>query len=286
MKEMNNKNNNIDKSLRANTRNSRVAASIIQSLRTKQGKNKMWVIVEADEDEKVYGKFITSNCIVKVCAEEEEGNKGHKIVCEVVNAVLDKSNKIIGICDRDYRKYTNIYSDVSNIFYTDYRDLEMMILADDDIKIYLNENTKSQFNESYNKIEDLARYIGYIRIYNDVNRLFIIFHNKLKVGLYWDYTKQCVKEDAKNNILKVFELDEDKLDSFIEQYKLNNEHSCNIIRGHDITKLLKLALVRNEYTKHIDDIYNVYKINHFSKTKLYEDINSFADVSHSESIFQ
>ena len=131
----------------------------------------------------------------------------------------------------------------------------------------------------------MARYIGYIRIYNDVNRLFIIFHNKLKVGLYWDYTKQCVREDAKNNILKVFELDEDKLDSFIEQYKLNNEHSCNIIRGPDITKLIKLALVRNEYTKHIDDIYNVYKINHFSKTKLYKNINNFALNNYTENIF-
>lgn len=276
--------NNIDRSLRGNTRNSHVADSIIQSLKTDKGKNIVWMIVEAEDDEKVYRKFTTSKCVVKICANPGE-RKGHKLVCNVVDSVYSYTKNIVGICDSDYRKYTGSYSDVSNIFYTDCRDLEMMILNDSEICDSLCGKTDNHLNMAYKTVEELARFIGYIRIYNDVKQLSIIFHNKLKVGLYWDYNKHCIKDDAKSNILGQLDIECSELDDFINEKRLYAENSFDIIRGHDMIDLLKLALVKNVYGKCLDDIYNMYGIEHFSKTNLYKNINNFALNNYTENIF-
>lgn len=94
-------------------------------------------MVEAKDDADLYEKFLPRDTTVFVNASiDTSGIKGYANVEIIVRDVKAEEPRahIMGIRDTDYTRYENGYAASANIFLTDRRDLEMMLLASDSVK--------------------------------------------------------------------------------------------------------------------------------------------------------
>ena len=117
-----------------------VEGQIRAALQTPQKRNKLWIITESDYDSGVYERFFNDNVVVKP-AFDENGDGGCARVVRIVRNILDsgETQRIIGIRDADYMYYVPgkfRYSD--NIYHTDERDIEMMMLKAPSVIYALN----------------------------------------------------------------------------------------------------------------------------------------------------
>ena len=116
-------------------------AAIRQALMSPVGLRLVWVIVEAEEDVAVYEKFMQPNSTVVKTSESETGRKGYANVEIIVREIKEEVPvaHIMGIRDADYLRYKTDNTIPKNIFLTDRRDLEMMLLSTDSVKLALCE---------------------------------------------------------------------------------------------------------------------------------------------------
>lgn len=95
-----------------------------------------WVVVEAEEDVAVYERFMQPDSTVVKTSESETGRKGYANVELIVREIKQEVPvaHIMGIRDADYSQYEEGYTVPDNIFLTDRRDLEMMLLEAETVK--------------------------------------------------------------------------------------------------------------------------------------------------------
>ena len=134
---------------------------------------KIWCVVEADEDKKVYKKLLHSRVHIEVAsiasdAEPYKETHGCEAVEQVVADLLamNEAAYIFGIRDTDYTRFTTTYQQSPNVFLTDGRDLEMMLLKSQDVKNAINV-LATRVPDALNKACTISREIGYVRIFND-----------------------------------------------------------------------------------------------------------------------
>ena len=166
--------------------------AILLALKSEAGKRTAWIVVEAEDDYNVYQKFMNPSSTVVKTSEGDDGRRGYanveQIVVDVKAAVTNAH--ICGIRDTDYTKYDNtphVFPD--NIFTTDKRDLEMMMLENSSVQNHLR-TWADQFDTAMAKITPICRHMGYLRICNYVNSLYCVFRDHLRVARFWDFGVQ------------------------------------------------------------------------------------------------
>lgn len=274
----------MDKSLRSNT-NELVCtkAAIKMAMRSPAGSRVVWAIVEGKDDVDFYSRMLNKDAITIKISEGDDGRRGYKYVEMIVVEIVEEeiNAKIFGIRDRDYTFFefpTHVFPE--NIFVTDRRDLEMMLLESPSVVSGLEEWT-SCFAQAWQKIIPVARYLGYMRICNHVNDYGCILRNSIKPGNLWDFGIHEFISSWKSVCVSAMNawISEKELEQFIIMKDLQAFSDYDICRGHDVIKLLTLALVRKEYTKDVitNKIINLYTYNDFQRTNLYSKIKSWGN---------
>ena len=260
-------------------------AAIRQALMSPVGLRVVWVVVEAEEDVAVYEKFMQPDSTVVKTSEGETGRKGYANVELIVSEIKAEEPRahIMGIRDADYSRFEADYTVPANIFLTDRRDLEMMLLEAESVQQALRSWAPS-FDDAFAKSIPVCRHFGYLRIYNEVADLTVRFHDNLRPNKYWDYQQQAMKATwEQDSTAKFVALSEGKcaatdVTAFITTHKLENENLYDICRGHDLLKLLSLTLV-DVQTYSVEAIMTkmteAYSLNDFKATRLYASIQAW-----------
>lgn len=259
-------------------------AVIKAGLRTPQGARCVWIVVEDIDDVRVYERFFLNNATRILTSENENGQKGCSYVEEIVTAILAEETDplIFGIRDRDYTRYESPeHVFPSNIFVTDYRDIEMMmfsassVLADldvwsPDLRIRLSEG------------KPVVRKMGYIRVCNHLYNLGCNFKRKVKISRLWNDTTHSLIPDWEAVLVSLFlnntniPFTEEQL--CLEENRLVAEDDLNICQGHDTVRLLQYMMVHTQYseTNMMSRMTNAYSLTDFKTTQLCEHILRWA----------
>ena len=260
-------------------------SAIRQALKSPAGLRIAWIVVEAEEDVAVYEKFMQRDSTVVKTSEDNTGRKGYANVEIIVRAIKEEEPRahIMGIRDADYSRYKDGYSVPVNIFLTDRRDLEMMLMEANSVKQVLQDWIPN-YDKALSKCAPVCRHFGYLRIYNDVADLSVKFHDHLRPSKYWDFRQQAMaigwEQDSTAKFVALSEGGCTALDvtSFIATHELEEEKLYDVCRGHDILKLLSLTLV-DVQTYSVGAIMAkmtaAYSLEDFKATKLYANIQAW-----------
>lgn len=229
-----------------------------------EGREITWVIVESDDDCEVYGKFLLNDEYVKLrdsgCKEfgkngKETIRKGWERVERLVKAYSDTLT-IIGIRDRDYTPFVTGRAATPNVFMTDCRDLEMMMIRsgvlDRFVPHVVREHSLADILDS---VYAHTRVLGYMRIMSDVYGLTCSFHDFHKMSLMWNQTSHSYLADWRTNLTYCFianskvAVTEQQFDDFVAGRNLEACSEYDVCRGHDVVEHLSWNLVKKEYSK-------------------------------------
>ena len=260
-------------------------SSILQAMMSPAGLRVVWVVVEAEEDVKVYEKFMCEDSTIVKTSESETGRRGYANVEIIVSEIKEEVPvaHIIGIRDADYSRYKGDDNVPVNIFLTDRRDLEMMLLEAETVKQELRVWVPV-FDEAFAKCIPVCRYFGYLRIYNEVADFSVTFHKQLTPNKYWDYQQQTIKDSWELDCTTRFvELSEGRCTStdvktFITTQKLLEENLYDVCRGHDFLNLLSLTLIdvqRYSVENMMAQMIKAYSKEDFKATRLYASIQAW-----------
>lgn len=261
-------------------------AAIRLALKSPAGLRVSWIVVEGEEDVAVYSKFMQPENTVVKTSEESDGRKGYanvELIVTEIKAEVPVAH-IFGIRDADYAKYEGDFKVAENIFLTDRRDLEMMLLESSSVLEALN-NWNGGFQGALNQCLPICRHFGYLRIYNNVFGLGCKFHDRLKTTKFWDFQQHALTENWKSNCTSIFislaneRCTKEGVEDFIENNNLEKEDFHDICRGHDLLSLLALALIQKEYsmTAIMQKMIQAYSLEDFSHTCLYAGIHQWQE---------
>jgi len=258
------------------------------ALKSSLGRRYVWILVEAEEDCSFYKQFFNGKAkVYSVSAQNEKGGYlvVEKFVKEIPNAWPDV--KILGIRDADYTKYQSIpYSRPHNIFLTEHRDLEMMMLSFESVKrglVAWNENFDIKISET----GPFARTLGYLRIYNQEKDLSCSFSNaKVSLKSEWNCSDHTMNDLWESSLFRKFEngvkkkcatyaFDEGDFKNFVSEKKLESELVYDVCRGHDFLSLLSLMMIQTQLynSKTITNkMIESASLDDFKSTTLYNDI--------------
>lgn len=255
---------------------------IQQSLKTKVGADLVWIVVEAEDDADLYGKFMDSTKTnIQTSLGPDGKRRGYANVENIVREI-NKENpnaKIFGIRDRDYSQFSKSRHIIpDNVFITDERDMEMTLMADEVVRKNLS-LWKPGFDAAFSKIEHPCRYLGYVRIANEVLQLSIIFRKEgLEAKRIWDNTLNCLKTDWKKDINKKFFSSNneicsvDSFEAFRDSNCLNSESTYKVCRGHDVIYLLARMLPGADKKIILQKMIDFYDYSRFSLSYLKKEI--------------
>lgn len=260
-------------------------SAIRQALKSSFGLRVAWVVVEAEEDVAVYEKFMERDATVVITSVDSTGHQGYANVEIIVREVKkeEPNAHIMGIRDADYTRYDSSYKVPVNIFLTDRRDLEMMMLESDSVKQALLAWAPT-FDVAFAKCVPICRHFGYLRIYNSLNGLFVTFHDNLKTVKYWDDYIHDLKANWKQESTSKFvslakkDCSTNAFTEFITTLSLEEEDFLDICRGHDLIPVLSKALIRNHIYSEAQimiQMTEAYSLNDFKSTRLCASIQAW-----------
>lgn len=260
-------------------------SAIRQALMSPAGLRVAWVVVEAEEDLAVYEKFMQPDSTMVKTSEDEAGRKGYANVEHIVDEIKKEvpSAHIMGIRDADYTRYEDGYEAPANIFLTDRRDLEMMLLEAESVKQALREWAPS-FNAAFAKCLPICRHFGYLRIFNSLKGLSVTFHNNLKTIKYWNDISHDLKANWEQESTSKFvslaqeDCSVETFAEFVSTLSLDKEEFLNICRGHDVIPILSKALIRNHIYSEASIMIKMteaYTMEDFKATRLYASIQAW-----------
>ena len=205
------------------------------------------LIAEGITDLRLYSKFVDSKD-VKVLPAHSKSN----VIKSVNKMTARRDGKVLGIVDRDLDELKGrIFS--PPIFYTDYRDLEMMLInsaaLDDVLTEYADHDRLERFQRQNGNIREavidacyplgLLMYVSYIRGYN------LNFKN-LDFRDFVD--KRTLKTDVQKMVNAVInntlgsEISRKNVLKDLQWQMGDHKHKEKIARGHDCVDVLLLGL--------------------------------------------
>ena len=256
-------------------------AAIRLALNSPAGLHVSWIVVEGEDDLKVYSKFMQSDTATVRTSERNDGRKGYANVEIIVTEIKTEVPlaHIFGIRDADYSKYEKSVMVPENIFLTDHRDLEMMLLSADSVRNALMEWIPN-YEDALNRCLPVCRYFGYLRICNAVLNLNCNFRDHLKTTKLWDMNHHVLRDDWKESCTSTFlSLSNSDctimvVNDFINENGLEQEDFHDVCRGHDLLPLLALILIKKEYSaaEIMQKMIQIYNLGDFKQTHLYASI--------------
>jgi hypothetical protein len=246
------------------------------ALNSEIGNQIIWVLVEGEDDCKIYPKFLDET---KASVEFVNGGKGQLTIA--LSALTKETKQVIGIQDADFLHIDKNYPAVTNLFYTDYHDIEMTMLSFEEVRcnFFTEYRMQDKRNDIWQNVLQEASYIAYIRWYNEKNNCKILFSG---LGYGDNLTEISDREiSLKNQDLlqalnvrsqnKTEVLTNENIDNFIITNKTDD--LLNLCNGHDITAFLSLIVggrvSHKEFCRHLR---LSFIFQHFSQTKLYSEI--------------
>jgi hypothetical protein len=190
---------------------------------------------------------------------------------------------VIGICDADFNHLENKSPSIGNLFFTDYHDIEMTMLSFDDVltNVLTEYELQNDMRDIRKKALDIARFIGYIRWFNETNRMNLDFdrfrpHTFIMSGdsnFYLNKDKYLLALNKRSKD-KSRDVTHDDINNFEKNHYTND--IFNLCNGHDVTNVIALMIKKIEKTI-TDDIFcaglrQSFNFGHFRKTRLYADI--------------
>ncbi|WP_454988122.1 DUF4435 domain-containing protein [Capnocytophaga leadbetteri] len=268
----------MNRSLKANTDENNKINDIRLSLNTPKGSKIIWILVEGEDDCKIYPKFFDKD---KTKIEYISGGK--IALTKALEVLLKETQQVLGIQDADFLHLNKLYPQVENLFYTDYHDIEMTMLSFEDVRnnLLTEYELRDKQQTIWQNVLEEASYIGYIRWYNDINNREIKFKglkygdmiglNNGKIYLIKSQLLEKLNERSKN---KKEDLTEKLITEFIEERTTND--SLNLCNGHDTINLFSLLLEgkasANSFAK---ELRLSFTNEHFRRTKLYENLQKW-----------
>jgi hypothetical protein len=214
------------------------------SLNSPMGNSLVYVLVEGTYDSRLYSKFFnTQNASVEFVG------GGKEQLVKALNSLITITQKVIGICDADFRHIDNDYPNVPCLFFTDCHDIEMTMLHTAGVL----KNVLAAYNEAENSDAiinaalQLAEFPAYTRWYNEQQTIKLNFE-RVKFGDILtthditatlnipDYIKKLnIRSRNKTKIITDREIRE-----FKEANPVNNAY--NLCNGHDVTAIITLII--------------------------------------------
>lgn len=263
----------------------------------KQSKNISYIIVEGGFDKKTLQKFFN----LDICDLYPTNTKNY--IIEVIQELLKRGkNDCIAIRDRDYDVLINEdILELKNVFFTDYRDLEMTILntkSINDALVFFKEDIPSH-EGIIEFVLNTIKPIGMLRWLNDKENLGISFKNtsitnyidKKSLELSFDNYMLALIQNTNKKSLEMgneklpFKRDDLKIKylEFIDETRelIDNKYICN---GHDFIDVLIYSL-QNSYAKqkakdlssgHFEKMLSLaYNFEFFKESKIYSKIKTW-----------
>lgn len=270
-----------------------IAASYTKSvikagLRSRRGRETVWVVVEGEDDINLYSRFLKPDSVKVLSSENEKGQKGCAIVEEVVSEIRneEKFYRIFGVVDADYVKYESgneRRTCPDSVFRTDYRDLEMMLLSAPSVQTALKE-WAPEILENLRNAEPILRRFGYARICNHVYSLGCNFSKRVRIGKLWNETTHKIHDDWERKFDAMFfgncrkSFTPHEFEKIIADKSLDSESIFDVCQGHDTVKLMHLMMILNEFNEHniMRKMIDSYAETDFMSTHLYASIISWS----------
>lgn len=258
-------------------------------LRTPQGAQRTWIVVEDTDDVHVYERFFDDNKTKILTSENEEGRKGCEYLEIIVKEILEEENDplIFGIRDSDYTRYEDPAHVIPpSIFHTDRRDIEMMMFEAPSVQAELHAWDPMILS----KIEEgkpIIRTLGYMRICNHIHSLGCNFKKKVKVISVWDQVSHSLHYNWRDILLRKFinncPFSQEQFDQTVQEKNLDQESDFDICQGHDTIKLLQYMMVKNAYSedKIMEKMTKAYSKEDFLRSRL---CLTILEWSHSHSV--
>lgn len=272
----------------------RIANAIMQD----KDFNGFYLIVEGPKDFKLYNKFFDKSWRIK----ESFGCEKVKEVLEILN--LRKFSKKIGIIDSDFNHILNTKTNIDGLFYTDYHDLEVMIIKTNALDTMINVFCKSERIEAFIKVKkesirevifELAMEIGYLKLTNKIFDLGLVFKPQNPEGNQIKYKEfisdrtlmflgvnrlvQSLINYSTNRTDK--KLDKELILKKYSEIRKNPYDINHLVNGHDLTNILYILIkkVLRSTTKMLNDFNCIedslilsYERSEFQKTSLYKEL--------------
>jgi hypothetical protein len=272
----------MDRSLRGNIDATDKINDIRLSLNSDAGRKIIWILVEGEDDCRIYPKFFDER---KTKVEFVNGGKGQLVIA--LNTLTQETDQVIGIQDADFLHLERSYPAVENLFYTDYHDIEITMLNFEDVRYNLltEYGLQDKSAEIWQNVLNEASHVAYVRWYNDKNRCKIIFSG-LGLGTFVGLENAKVRLKNEELLCELNTRSSNKTETLtlanMDSFKAENQTTdlLNLCNGHDVTALIALIVggqvSHREFCRHLRLSFHAY---HFANTKLYAKIYAWQNES-------
>ncbi|MDR1290089.1 MAG: DUF4435 domain-containing protein [Planctomycetaceae bacterium] len=208
------------------------------------GENSVWILVEGDDDCKIYPKFFQKE---KCKIEQVHGGVGQLEIA--LNKLQQYADRIAGIRDADFCHLSGKHSSLKNLFYTDCHDIEMTMIQNDTVleNILYEYSLQSNIADIKQNILNEASYVGYTKYYNDVNNCSINFEGitfgkivTLQGDNLFLQKSSYLQNLNERSPRKTISIDENTVNQFIASNPIHDLYQ--LVNGHDFIKLLALRI--------------------------------------------
>ncbi len=246
-----------------------------------------FVLVEGDTDIRLFRKlFNLNNCKV------ESVPGGNSKIEDGVAELLNKSELVIGIRDADFIHLNNIEYTNKNIFLTDLHDIEMSLVAEDEVfSAIIFEFTSLPKNEHSNTRNEIFNHIDKISLLKWLNEKENLGFKFKDVGIQdllsfsdnsFDFVAYFSRLIAKSP--NTAEHDFNLILNKIENLKTLNPNKYQLCNGHDYIKAFATFLRQKGNRKSVseDDISILFRTNYrlefYQNTALFRNTKAWSEV--------
>lgn len=256
-------------------------AQLLGMLRSPVFKDKIILVLEGDDDKKIFSKFFNVNKV------EVHPIGGCRFLINSLEKIDSKySNKFIVIKDADFDNLNNIKYIYSNLFLTDKHDLETTLISDDILNSFCLK--KGAINNFFiDAICSDLEVFSYLKWYNYNNKCDNnINFKKVKLVKFYNETKLTIDQvftnvySNKSNCDKI-RFREVDVSMFIERNK--GVDFLQLTNGHDLFSIISLKIKRCnrkiiglKNNDLLDFCTENYTLEMFKKTDLYKGIYSWS----------
>lgn len=256
---------------------------------------KVWIVVEGIDDKQLFDRLIPSKDIyISDSAVKPNGTGNCDNVVFIVRHMQLRVNgmPVVGIRDRDHLTFegNTHFNNWKNILFTDKRDMENLVLSSDN-SVKMIERDHPGFTAKLNKVMQVTRPMGVLRIYNSRHHLGVDMRSILSPDntmqpncLDWketDWQKMLIA--LFNDALPKKRRNKRKRLSLKQYAKFNSSISHHddsmVCQGHDIVKYLYHS---KPFSGNVSKerlypmIYKYYADSgDFKNTQLYSDLRSW-----------
>jgi len=260
-----------------------VVNDIRLEIRHPSGRDKVWMVVEGIDDQRLFNKFFDRKHVqIKI------SHGGVSMVKPIVDILLKETTRILGIRDADFLHLEqNSRTPEPHIFLTDYHDIEMMLLACD--KAYQSvyaaycDNKKEPELLRENILKSIA-FIGGLKWLNISGVLGLCFED---LGLAGFFDGEKILLDEEKYLFVVMQRSKKKKrevlkEEVMEKIKDINDF-LNLCNGHDFQKALALYInAHSDKAKIKEDAISkafqvAYRFEDFQESELFKQLKVWAD---------